>query len=74
MATNGKADPFPYGTRPDWGGQIHHIGHCECGWRVESRNAFGLCAQHAGRTGHRVGIEIASCFVWNDRDPEDAQS
>jgi len=30
----------------------------ECNWKLDSKNALGLAAQHHDRTGHSIGIEV----------------
>jgi len=30
----------------------------ECDWKLASKNALGLAAQHHDRTGHSIGIDV----------------
>jgi hypothetical protein len=39
-----------------------------CGWSVHSRNAMGLGAQHAKRTGHEVMCEHTIGVTFNPRN------
>lgn len=53
-------------TKPDRTGVIHAIADCStCGAHYDSRNAIGLAAQHAHRTGHTVTAEQAVSMTWN---------
>lgn len=36
-----------------------------CGWEATSRNAVGIAAQHAARTGHAVHAEQTIGITWN---------
>jgi hypothetical protein len=38
---------------------------CDCGWTLESRNATGVAAQHAMRTGHTVRVEQTIGITFN---------
>ena len=46
---------------------------CEdCSWQVESKNGFGLAAQHHDRTGHNVGVSVEGHvnYVNDERNEE----
>lgn len=36
-----------------------------CGWNAQTRNALGLAAQHADRTGHEVHVEQTTIIIYN---------
>ena len=53
------SDKFPYGTQSSGHTRQDFLASCfTCGWECEARNALGLAAQHHGRTGHQVSVEV----------------
>lgn len=52
--------------RPDRSGVSGAMAECyTCGWTGSARNAVGLAAQHAKRTGHEVVAEQVISMIWN---------
>lgn len=55
-----------HGTRPSHTGIPHAVGECrDCPKEWSSRNAVGLAAQHADKTGHHVVAEQLISMSWN---------
>jgi len=55
-------------SSPDSYGIVHATARCHeggCDFRVDSRNAVGVAAQHAERTGHEVSADEGRSMVWN---------
>ena len=66
-----KTGRFPYGTKASFSTVPDVVAVCDtCGWKVATRNALALAAQHHGKTGHRVSCEVFYTVVWKSSAEE----